>query len=209
MAVRGDRVYLGCFNEGLRVLDISNPALPVEIGHLDDGGYYYQLIMSWPYLYVGSSTWGVRIVDVSDPADMEEVGHYRAAHEAASAIGLNDGYIYVVEQYTGFYSVRFDAPVAVNEQPMDHLPGRFSLAQNYPNPFNPSTTIEFSLPHPEFVSVRIYSISGQEIARLFEGIKPTGVHRVTWDAGGLANGVYVYRVKSASHEMSKKALLMK
>ena len=44
------------------------------------------------------------------------------------------------------------------------LPANFDLAQNYPNPFNPSTTINFALPKNAFVSLKIYDLSGREIA---------------------------------------------
>src|SRR5690606_19028043 len=39
------------------------------------------------------------------------------------------------------------------------LPSVFSLNQNYPNPFNPTTNIQFDIPTPEFVTLKIYDIS--------------------------------------------------
>ena len=46
------------------------------------------------------------------------------------------------------------------------LPTDFALGKNYPNPFNPTTTIEYALPRPAKVSMRIYDLLGKEVAVL-------------------------------------------
>ncbi len=58
----------------------------------------------------------------------------------------------------------------------DNIPLRFSLQQNYPNPFNPSTTIEFSLPKPSFVTLKVYDVLGKEITELINEEKPAGMY---------------------------------
>ena len=86
----------------------------------------------------------------------------------------------------------------------------FTLSQNYPNPFNPSTTIEFSLPQLENVSLKIYNSIGEEVATLIDGkTMETGSHKVQWNAENIANGVYVYRLKAGSYSVSKKMILLK
>ncbi len=78
---------------------------------------------------------------------------------------------------------------------VDDVPREFMLRQNYPNPFNPTTTIEFLLPHPSFVSMKIYNVLGQEIAILLNH-EPMddGEQNVEFDASKLASGVYFYRL---------------
>jgi hypothetical protein len=71
-----------------------------------------------------------------------------------------------------------------------HIPGQFTLDGNYPNPFNPTTTIRYGLPEPATISIRLYSMLGQEIATLAEGERHAGYHEVTWD-GRNANGGHV------------------
>lgn len=85
----------------------------------------------------------------------------------------------------------------------------FTLAQNYPNPFNPGTTIEFSLPNANFVTLKVYNVVGQEIATLVSGKLPAGIHRYTWNAGDLASGVYLYRIDAGGYSLVRKAMLMK
>jgi hypothetical protein len=88
-------------------------------------------------------------------------------------------------------------------------PLQFGLRQNYPNPFNPSTTIEFSLPNSEQVTLRIYSVQGQEVATLLNRKMPAGMHRLVWDAKDWVNGVYFVKFEAGSHHFMRKAVLLK
>jgi SdrD B-like protein/type IX secretion system substrate protein len=79
------------------------------------------------------------------------------------------------------------------------LPEVYALYQNYPNPFNPTTTIEFDLPSDANVTLKIYNILGQEIARLFENqVLDAGNQDVDFDATALPSGVYFYRLTAQS-----------
>jgi len=87
-------------------------------------------------------------------------------------------------------------------------PARFSLEQNYPNPFNPTTTIRYSLPHRADVSLSVYNILGQEVARLVSGNEESGEHQVRFDATGIASGVYFYRLQSGPLSLTKKLVVI-
>jgi hypothetical protein len=88
-------------------------------------------------------------------------------------------------------------------------PSQFCLYQNYPNPFNPSTTIEFALPKSTFVTLKVYNLLGEEVATLAEEKRAAGIHKINWDARGLASGVYVYRLEAGSFIQTKKLILMR
>lgn len=89
------------------------------------------------------------------------------------------------------------------------VPTEFLLSQNYPNPFNPSTVVEFSIPYPEYITLKVYDILGREIKTLVNGTMNPGVHRVLFNASNLASGVYLYRLSGTSINITKKMLFTK
>jgi hypothetical protein len=74
------------------------------------------------------------------------------------------------------------------------IPAAFELAQNFPNPFNPTTTIPFALPFTSHVRLSVYSVLGQEVALLFDGILEQGYHTVQFDAHSHSSGSYFVRM---------------
>ncbi len=94
-----------------------------------------------------------------------------------------------------------DASAAVSneEENPNGLPVSYSLAQNYPNPFNPSTTISYSLPAASTVSLAVYDINGRKVAELLnKTTQKAGTQQISFDAGNLASGVYLYRINAIS-----------
>jgi len=99
------------------------------------------------------------------------------------------------------------------------LPDEYGLGQNFPNPFNPATSITFRLPAESSVSLTVYNLLGQEIARLLDDrTLPAGSYSAEWDGrdtGGrnAASGVYLYRLEATGAtgkrftEMKKMVLL--
>jgi hypothetical protein len=88
-------------------------------------------------------------------------------------------------------------------------PERFVLAQNYPNPFNPSTTIRYGLPQRSAVTLGVYNLIGQEVARLVQGEQEAGYHEVKFDGSNLSSGVYLYRLTAGSTVQTRKLMLVK
>ena len=88
-------------------------------------------------------------------------------------------------------------------------PRSFGLAQNYPNPFNPNTNITFELLDASFVTLAIYNLLGQEVARPVSAPLQAGKHAVRFDATGLPSGVYVYRIMAGKFTQLRKMLLLR
>ena len=89
------------------------------------------------------------------------------------------------------------------------IPTSLKLEQNYPNPFNPATTIEFSLPQRQEVTLKVYDLLGREVATLVNANIEAGVHSVTFDASNLPSGVYIYRLQAGEFTETKKMVFLK
>jgi hypothetical protein len=88
-------------------------------------------------------------------------------------------------------------------------PERFILGQNYPNPFNPTTTISYEVPEQGLVTLKVFTVLGQEIATLVHAIESPGSRSVRFDGTGLPSGVYFYRLQAGSHAGTKMLMIMK
>lgn len=90
------------------------------------------------------------------------------------------------------------------------IPLKFALNQNYPNPFNPSTTIAFALAEDAAVSLKIYDLTGREVAALAdnESLRAGNYLRV-WNAAQMPTGVYLCRIQAGDFNAVKKLVLVK
>ncbi len=97
---------------------------------------------------------------------------------------------------------------SVNES-ADEVPLTFELGQNYPNPFNPTTNIEYSLPRPSQVTLKVFNLLGEEVATLVDQKLAAGRYKAHWDVSGLESGVYFYQLQAGTFVQTKKLLLLK
>jgi len=93
------------------------------------------------------------------------------------------------------YFVNLVNPTLKREEQTEQIPHIFSLSENYPNPFNPTTTIKFTLPTASMVTLKVFSILGQEVATLLDMKKVDDYsNKVTFNAQSLGSGMYFYRL---------------
>jgi hypothetical protein len=113
-------------------------------------------------------------------------------------------------------------PTDVTEQA--GIPSSPLLMQNYPNPFNPMTSIGYSvgvvgLPAGQaggqssvvssHVRLTVYDVLGREVAVLVDRQQSPGTYMVTWNAAGMASGVYVYRLTTNDNTQCRTMVLLK
>ncbi len=90
-----------------------------------------------------------------------------------------------------------------------NIPTEFALAQNYPNPFNPSTTINYELPASNFVTLKIYDLTGKEVMTLVNENQNAGRYTATFNGSNLASGMYFYKITAGEFTFVRKMVLIK
>jgi hypothetical protein len=102
-----------------------------------------------------------------------------------------------------------NSPVGVEETDPTMIPVSFNLYQNYPNPFNPSTIIKYSIPEENPVSIKVFDLTGREVATLVDEVKQPGTYETTFNAKKYASGVYIYQMISGDFVQVRKMSLLK
>lgn len=118
------------------------------------------------------------------------------------------GNVYVGSDDGGLYAAILHLPTSIQEI-VEHIVEDYLLAQNYPNPFNPSTVIEFKLPEAGNVELVVFDILGRRVATLVNAHMQAGHHHVTFNAGNLASGIYIYRIQAGDFIDTRKLTLLK
>ncbi|MDO8516633.1 MAG: T9SS type A sorting domain-containing protein [Nanoarchaeota archaeon] len=105
-------------------------------------------------------------------------------------------------------------PVLVQEDENKPVPVPW-VNQNYPNPFSSSTTIEYSVPQPQRVSLEVFNSQGQKLESLVDNeMQDSGKHSIRLNAGKYASGLYFYKLKaedkdSKPYTQTKKMMIVK
>ncbi len=98
---------------------------------------------------------------------------------------------------------------SIDDQPTGGLVQQYRLDQNYPNPFNPLTTIRFRIPRNEWVTLKVYDVTGREVATLVDARLPAGTHKVRFNAVNLPSGIYFYQLRAGNFVSTRKMVLIK
>ena len=101
----GSYAYLvGEMPTGLRIVDVSDPATPVEIGHgLPIGGYFVSVNGNFAYMTNGSS---LCVVNVADPAHPVRVGFFTLDYDAVG-VAVVGNLAYVADGRGGLFILRY------------------------------------------------------------------------------------------------------
>jgi hypothetical protein len=160
----------------------------------------------------GNATYGVEVAAGSGHvASVDARNCWWGAADGPSGEGPGSGdAVTTVVRYDPWYTIP-----ACSDMPSGiELPERFTLEGAYPNPFNPQTVIAFALPADLPVTVDVYTVDGQRVARLAEGLMNAGPCEVIWhgrnDAGrSVPSGVYLYRVQAGDEVLAGKMMMLK
>lgn len=100
-------------------------------------------------------------------------------------------------------------PTPVDDDVSNLTVNEFKLYQNYPNPFNPVTTISFTIPERNFVTLKVYDVLGNEMETLVKELKFAGTYEIDFDASEINSGIYFYKLETENHTQMRKMVLLK
>ncbi len=89
------------------------------------------------------------------------------------------------------------------------IPERFSLTGAYPNPFQTTTRIGYELQRPSSVELVVYDAAGREVEVLVSSMQPAGLYEASFEAEGLPNGVYFYRLSAGYSTQTGQVVLFR
>ena len=104
-------------------------------------------------------------------------------------------------------SVYTDIASSDNEETV--IPEEITLHNAYPNPFNPSTMISFDIMEMDKVSLKIYDLTGRQVASLVNRPMAPGYHQITWNPGLLPSGVYLVELTTGGRSFNQKITYIK
>jgi hypothetical protein len=111
----GDRLYVVVeVRDHLRVIDVSDPAAPRELGVVAIAGGGSDVAVQGDYAFVASRSDGLRVIDVSDPAAPKEVGFVRTP-SGADGVFVQGNYAFVADPSAGLRVIDISNPAAPKE----------------------------------------------------------------------------------------------
>lgn len=113
------------------------------------------------------------------------------------AINWNAPLVYLTGAIEACYSPT-GKPTGVKDKNSGTVPRSFGLLQNYPNPFNPSTNIPFFVGTEQWIGLKVFDVLGNEVATLVNEKKAAGNYQVSFEATGLASGIYFYQLRAGN-----------
>ncbi|HPT71485.1 MAG TPA: T9SS type A sorting domain-containing protein [Candidatus Cloacimonadota bacterium] len=212
-AIVDNMLYLAASREGLLVIDVSNPSMPVYHSTIlpHSSSSIGKVYKKDNYLIIADDAWNeIGVYDVTVPATPTLNNTY-AWNLSTSGMYLNNNLLYTSNFAYGMNVLDISSLVAVDDQV---VPFQKMTLSNYPNPFNPSTTISFSLPSSGIVKLDIYNIRGQLVESVVNDQFTQGTHTVTWNGidfnnKSVASGVYFAKMSCNGQETSRKLVLVK
>lgn len=189
----------------------SNNPFPVELTSFEANVINNDVTLTWETA-TELNNYGFEIERKNENKDWEKIGFIEGNGSSNSkkyyfysdknlAYGK---YLYRLKQIDNNGNFQFS-----NQVELEITTLSFKVNQNYPNPFNPNTTISFSLPCKEYVTLKIYDNLGKEIATLVNEELNKGNYEATWDASLYSSGIYFYRLTAGGFSKTLKMLLLK
>ena len=164
-----------------------------------------QDLLSWQIERAGEGAGFLSIKNI--PASNRPEG---CSYQETDRPGAPGAYQYRLSLLDLYGGRSYHGSFSINSGPLMKL----GLSQNRPNPFDQRTVINYQLPKPGQVSLKVYNSAGQMVKVLNDGYRMTGEHTVTWDGRNdqsirVAEGIYFCRLEAGGKVMISKMMLIR
>ncbi|MBU0474424.1 MAG: T9SS type A sorting domain-containing protein [Bacteroidetes bacterium] len=191
------------------LLDCSKPSITNITKKIKVGNWCRDVSVTNEFIYVATDGVGVEIYKNTPNSNVMKVGGF-SSDGYTYLVKAYDNYFYVSNNEKGLYILKNDLSTSIKNNNFNiNTANKFVLEQNYPNPFNPTTIISYYIPESSYVTIKIYDVLGNEIKILLDQVKPAGTHNIEFDAEGLSNGIYFYKLITNNYSEAKKMILLK
>ncbi len=107
--VVGQYAYVACYGQGVRIINVANPAAPVEAGIVDH--YARGVDVVGAYAYIAGWDEGLRIVNIANPAAPVDVGWFEIDGVGYEVV-VEGQYAYLADGYSGLRVINVANPAA-------------------------------------------------------------------------------------------------
>ncbi|MDK9701065.1 MAG: T9SS type A sorting domain-containing protein [bacterium] len=144
---------------------------------------------------------------MSNPSSPQEVGFYNTLGTSCDVV-VSGSNAYVADYYQfGIYACTHFSGTVELESPF--VPSQFSLKPNYPNPFNPTTEIRYAIAKTSKVDLRVFDVTGREVAKLIDFHQNPGEYTFHFDGKALSAGTYFVRLQAGGFAKTQKMVLLR
>ncbi|MFQ5769748.1 MAG: T9SS type A sorting domain-containing protein [bacterium] len=158
------------------------------------------------YIYVNdnSFTSWVTIGFVEGKGTTTQPQYYEFIDQLSDNLLILSTLTYRLKQIDSIGSYKYSQALTVNTS----LPKTPQLLQNYPNPFNPTTTILYSIPNTDVVTLKVYDLLGREVQTLVNQFQKAGTHSINFNASMYSSGVYFYKLYLRNRLVKTKKMVL-
>lgn len=198
--------------DGIHISNNWDVTVPVELTSFSAAAVNNSVRLSWSTA-TETNNQGFVVEKSANKANWSKIAFVAGSGNSSKPLNysyldnssLNGKNYYRLKQLDNSGSFEYSKVIEVNV----NSPKEYKLFANYPNPFNPSTKIAFSLAESQVVKLRVFNMLGQEVKILLNSKMDAGRHEITFNAGSLTSGVYIYKLEAGNFVQTKTMMLVK
>lgn len=220
----GSWAYVCAGNDGLLVVDLSDPGAPVQVADLRFDGNTWGTALHGSRLYV--PTGGLQVLDVSNPRHPQIVGSSPMGHglrvsvDGAVAVTASGSYLGIflldpasgVEELQGPAGGATASATGVELRVANPARGRVEIGVR----MDVGVQVEIGErvdrgsgagACSRALAIELLDASGRRVDRLFEGMAPASGFTLGWNTERLAPGVYHLRASTGAGIVTRKVVV--